>query len=112
MCYSYIIKEMENINMKGSEKQVKWASEIVNNALAAIESMKITRKHYDDIDGRRNSDLYDITWEAIEAVEAEYTEAFRQIEDASVVIDNRDRLTSAAIRNHARDWMRFNGNAK
>ena len=98
--------------MKGSEKQIKWAIEILNNALAAIESMKITRKHYDDIDGRRNSNLYDITWEAIEAVEAEYTEAFRQIEDASIVINNRDRLTSTAIRNHARDWMRFNANAK
>lgn len=109
MRYSYIIKEMEDINMKGSEKQIKWASEIMDNALAAIESIKNTRKHYDDVDGRRNSDLYDITWEAIEAVEAEYTKAFQEVEDAGIVIDNRDRLTGAAIRDHARDWMRFHG---
>lgn len=92
--------------MKGSEKQVKWAMEIMAGALDTINNMKALRKRYDDLDGRRNSNLYKLTWEAIEAVEAEYKAAFESVEDASMVIDARHQLTSEAIARHAEDWMR------
>ena len=94
--------------MRGSERQIKWAEDIKAQALDTIRSMRETRKHYDDLDGKPNSNLYDITYEAIDAIEAELMLGFDRIEDASVIIDNRDRLTADAIRNQARKWMRYN----
>lgn len=96
--------------MVGSKKQIKWAEDIKAGAFAAVKSMKETRRNYDELDGKRNSNLYDITWEAIEAVEAELLLMFNDpgMNDlpASALIDKRDMFTEGAIRKHARDWMR------
>lgn len=80
--------------MKGTEKQIRWATEILNDAEAALDSML---KSYEDLKttGERIGDpnLVNDTSEYIpEDVEA-VREVLRKAPDnASAIIDNRKRL--------------------
>jgi hypothetical protein len=80
--------------MKGSEKQVRWATEILEEAEASLNAML---KSYNDLKatGERLGDpgLVDTSEYIPEDVEA-VREVLRKAPDnASVIIDNRKRLT-------------------
>lgn len=81
--------------MKGSEKQIKWATEILEEAEAALDSML---RSYEDLKatGERIGDpnLVTDTSEYIpEDVEAVREVLRKAPESASTIIDNRKRLT-------------------
>ena len=81
--------------MKGSEKQVRWATEILEEAEASLNAML---KSYNDLKatGERLGDpnLVNDTSEYIpEDVEAVREVLRKAPESASAIIDNRKRLT-------------------
>ena len=102
--------------MKGSEKQIKWATEILSDAEVALDSML---KSYEDLkatgekigDPNLVNDTSEYIPEDVEAVR----EVLRKAPDnASVIIDNRKRLGYDGLKKrvlaHAR--MRKEGKEK
>lgn len=87
--------------MQGSEKQIKWAEDIKAGAFAEIEAMKRNRQRFDDAEGKRNNNLYPVTWEAIETVEIDLKKTFAVIDKAADLIDKRHYFTSGKIRQMA-----------
>lgn len=90
-----LIPGRKESKMKGSEKQIKWATEILEEAEAALNSML---KSYEDLKatGERIGDpnLVSDTSEYIpEDVEAVREVLRKAPESASAIIDNRKRLT-------------------
>ena len=92
--------------MTGSEKQIKWAEDIIANAYKAIEAMKA---EYDRLTGCVNEEFAYNTLKYnkadVDVVKSQLDTLIPQITDAGMLIEKRnafthDSLKKIAIRNH------------
>ena len=76
--------------MKGTEKQIKWAEDIINAAQATIDA-NIKRNEGDDPMNVNERKIWE--W-----VKGEYDKAMQMVGgDAKLIIDNRKRLDADAM---------------
>ncbi len=78
--------------MKGSEKQVKWAENILNGLFGTIESNIRTARERFESTGCKAYERDIEVWEKVAA----YFAPAKTIDDARHIIDKRDALSSAA----------------
>lgn len=83
--------------MKGSEKEVKWAEEIVAEGKATIaRNIELNRKYLEQYGDNMYEDCVMI-WEQIGA---EYDKIIESVTDASAIIAKRNQLNSRALCYH------------
>lgn len=80
--------------MKGSEKQIKWALEIINSLNERIDE-EIENWGIEDID--ETDDEYQATKDAVEVL-MHGKRSINAVEDSAFIIDNRDNLLSDLCR--------------
>lgn len=80
--------------MKGTEKQIKWALEIINSLNERIDE-EIENWDIEDID--EADDEYQATKDAVEVL-MHGKRSINDVEDAAFIIDNRDNLLSDLCR--------------
>lgn len=91
--------------MKGSEKQIKWAQDIINGAFRTL----------DWCEEQHGKKTYQITCheylskEAIAALRKEYTECLEKVDDAARIIEKRDMFSTSKVIDHGREWMWHKG---
>ena len=91
--------------MKGSEKQIKWAQDIINGVFRTL----------DWCEEQHGKKTYQITCheylskEAIEVLRKEYKNAFERCDDAARIIEKRDSFCSEKVIDYGRAWMWCNG---
>lgn len=79
--------------MKGSEKQIAWAENIIEEARTKNQrTMDEAKKRY-DAEGEAGEGLYNLRKMVYEII----TEVFTKLDDAKWVIDNRANLITAIL---------------
>ena len=76
--------------MKGSEKQIKWAEDIIEKAMTSFDDMI---KNYDKFQANGVADVLGYSKKAVEAAKADMKAVFAQVDKASDIIDIRNKLT-------------------
>ncbi len=77
--------------MKGSEKQIKWAEDIKKGAMDTLTN---------NLERMKNSgheEYYKITIQVFEELKKELEECFEKVDDAKVIIENRNKFASDTI---------------
>jgi len=101
--------------MKGTEKQLKWAEEIRNNAEKALERLAGINADFEKkgIYNAWKTDFMAVSNESINAIQAEIQKAFNDERiNAGMIINARNKFTFQGIREQCLEWMRFNGQKK
>lgn len=76
--------------MTGSAKQIAWAENLKNGALAQCDrTIKQFEENYHPI--------YQMTIDAAKEIKAQLEDIFAQVDDAKWYIDNRSKFTSTAV---------------
>ena len=78
--------------MKGTEKQIKWAEDIMNNALNTVNA---------NIEHSKTSDALLTRLQVYEEIKKMLEESFSQVTEASQLINARDRFDPRRINNIA-----------
>lgn len=86
--------------MKGTEKQIKWAEDIKASAYKTCEfaNIEIDRIVARGVELTKAEKMTGYTKVAIETMKKQLDELFRNIDDAAVIIDKRNRLSEQRIR--------------
>lgn len=93
--------------MKGSEKQIKWAQDIINDAMSAFDNMENDYQKLDNYgDPKLAYDTLKYHLGDIEAVKAELMAVLDTVDDAGKIIELRQHMTFEAlekrVKTHAR----------
>lgn len=86
--------------MKGTEKQIKWAEDIKEQAIAAAGC--IVRNAEKAEANNIPKDVYYISVEVARDIEQMVIAGFDQMDSAAAIIDIRDRFTQSALEKMAR----------
>lgn len=84
--------------MKGTEKQIKWAEDIINNPVEAME------KHIEWAREFAPAEIAPVT-KAIEAYRAMIAKGGANADDAAFIIDHRSRFAAAAEKILTREFI-------
>lgn len=84
--------------MKGTEKQIKWAEDIINNPVEAME------KHIEWANTFAPAEVAPVT-KAIEAYRAMIAKGGAHADDAAFIIDHRSRFAAAAEKILTREFI-------
>lgn len=93
--------------MKGSEKQIKWAEDIINGAYHVLDWCDYQRETNSRFYVVQDGDY--LSAEATEALRAEFATAFEKCDYAGMIIDKRDYFSRQSIIKRGRTWMHKNG---
>ena len=77
--------------LKGTEKQIKWAKDIMNNA---IHNLQINIDRWENSDNR---DFYKYYIQAYKECKKSLEDCFDKAEYAKQIIDNRDQFTTEKV---------------
>lgn len=105
-------QQKERNDMKGTEKQIKWAEDIKAEAIANLDNLINYAKRMESFGDMMKSATNYYTSEAAEIVKQYILNAFEKIDDAKYYIDNRAKLTYNAFERVAADETRHGMIAK
>lgn len=91
--------------LTGSEKQVKWANEIRDNALYSVNSV-LERYESNIKNGMKRTDDVNEQIKAYEEIKKAITDTFMSVNEAKVIIDKRETFHPSRIHKIAGDTAR------
>ena len=83
--------------MKGTEKQIKWAQDIIDGAYAALDCMIRNYDRLAQVDKSMALQTLKYDKEAVEETRKAVDAMFAQIENAADIIDKRRFFTQASL---------------
>lgn len=87
--------------LQGSEKQVKWANQIREDAMDTINSQ--IQRHKDMIPQRPyDKDYLEASLESYKEIKKAISDTFSSVKEASKIIDNRSKFSPSRIQDIAR----------
>ena len=87
--------------LEGSEKQVKWAEQIREDALGVIDRQ--IKWYKDEMPNRpHDKDFMQASLESYKEIKKSITDTFSKTKEASKIIDNRSKFSPARIQDIAR----------
>ena len=92
--------------MKGSEKQIKWAEDIIANAYKTLDTLE-KELEIRGVDPRYC--LNNINKEAIDVQRASIDKVVNSIDEASMIINRRNIFSREKMVEIGRNWMKANG---